>query len=45
MLKKKTSVGLNFGLHWDAKEGYNSMETSRQLFCWPHFLDLHDFAH
>jgi hypothetical protein len=24
---KKTSMALNFGLHWDPKEGYKSMET------------------
>ena len=32
MLKKKTSVGLSFGLHWDPKEGYKSMETPGSCF-------------
>lgn len=29
---KKSSVALNFGLHWDPKEGYKSMETPGSCF-------------
>jgi hypothetical protein len=30
--KEKTGVALNFGLHWDPKEGYKSMEIPGSCF-------------